>query len=168
VVDASGNVVQLEQRVSEFAVNARAKRQEKLNLVTQQVLGDEDAMAKSQFFDERIEEKPSNVRHPNPSSARAHTFRMAMLAFGRVFVPPRDANGLVCVCVCVRARALMALPAHQQKRRRGLQVHEAGHFIDRADRLRAMQKLEKLQSEIASAAKKTGTAARSGFLWEER
>ena len=51
----------MEQRVPEFAANARAKRQEKLYKVTQQVQEEEEGLVQSQFFDERIEAKSNEV-----------------------------------------------------------------------------------------------------------
>ena len=46
-----------------------------------------------------------------------------------------------------------------QRIRRGFKFHEKGKFEQLASRLRTKAQLEKLQNEIASAAKKTGIAS---------
>eukprot|EP00045_Choanoeca_perplexa_P015330 m.190861 g.190861 ORF g.190861 m.190861 type:complete len:528 (-) comp16952_c0_seq6:1701-3284(-) len=62
VVDSKGQVVQLEQRVSEFAVNARAKRQEKIFRASEQAQQDEEELTHSAFYDDRLEVKPKAER----------------------------------------------------------------------------------------------------------
>ena len=57
VVDSKGQVVQLEQRVSEFAVNARAKRQERIFRASEQAQQDEEDLTHSMFYDDRLEGK---------------------------------------------------------------------------------------------------------------
>ncbi|EDQ90710.1 uncharacterized protein MONBRDRAFT_20505 [Monosiga brevicollis MX1] len=62
VIDESGKVVQLEQRQSDFAGNARAKRQEKLSQVTKEVQDEEADRTNSEFYDARLVEAAKEDR----------------------------------------------------------------------------------------------------------